>query len=48
MIRILFLFALLASTVAGAQERSVAPGVNRAYENPDYVRWQAAFEFRKP
>ncbi len=29
---------------AGAQDNSVAPGVNRYYQNPDYAQWQAAFE----
>jgi ubiquinone/menaquinone biosynthesis C-methylase UbiE len=29
---------------SGAQERSVAPGVNRAYQNPNYGLWQATFE----
>jgi len=40
---LLFLPLLLPGT-ALAQERSLAPGVNRSYENPDYARWQAAFE----
>lgn len=29
---------------AGAQDRSVAPGVNRSYENPDFAGWRAVFE----
>ena len=44
MIRSLVVLTLLVSSFAFAQERSVAPGVNRAYENPDYARWQSAFE----
>jgi len=40
-----FLLVLLSLPfLASAQERSVAPGVNRAYQNPDYTRWQTAFE----
>lgn len=27
-----------------AQESSLSPGINRAYENADYGRWQSAFE----
>lgn len=27
-----------------AQERSVAPGINRHYENADFSRWQRSFE----
>lgn len=43
---LLCLLALLAllPALAGAQDRSVAPGVNRAYEHPDYAQWQNAFE----
>ena len=44
MIRSLVILSLLVSTFATAQERSVAPGVNRAYERPDYARWQSTFE----
>lgn len=44
MIRSLVVLTLLVSSLAFAQERSVAPGVNRAYENPDYARWQSTFE----
>lgn len=40
---ILILLALLPG-LAGAQERSVAPGVNRSYENPDFAGWRAVFE----
>jgi ubiquinone/menaquinone biosynthesis C-methylase UbiE len=40
---LLILLVLLPVTVS-AQERSVAPGINRAYDNPDYARWQATFE----
>jgi ubiquinone/menaquinone biosynthesis C-methylase UbiE len=40
---LLVLLVLLPPTVS-AQERSVAPGINRAYDNPDYARWQATFE----
>ena len=44
--RITLLFALLIwlPGLPGAQERSLAPGINRYYQNPDYARWQAAFE----
>lgn len=35
---------LLGALSAPAQEHSVRPGVNRAYDNPDYARWQSAFE----
>ncbi len=38
---------LLAATLAlpvWAQEKSLSPGVNRAYESADYARWQAMFE----
>lgn len=34
----------LVPALTSAQDRSVAPGVNRAYENPDYARWQSTFE----
>ena len=44
MIRILFILVFLTSSCVNAQERSVAPGVNRSYESPDYGRWQATFE----
>ena len=46
MIRTAFILALLvlAPFHSNAQDRSVAPGVNRAYENPDYARWQTTFE----
>ena len=44
MIRSLIVLACLVSSFAFAQDRSVAPGVNRAYENPDYARWQSSFE----
>jgi len=40
---LLVLLVLLPATVS-AQERSVAPGINRAYDHPDYARWQATFE----
>ena len=30
--------------LAGAQESSLSPGINRAYENPNYARWQSTFE----
>jgi ubiquinone/menaquinone biosynthesis C-methylase UbiE len=39
----LILLALLPG-LAAAQERSVAPGVNRAYGNPDFSGWRAVFE----
>lgn len=35
---------LLVCFAAFAQERSVAPGVNRAYEQADYARWRSSFE----
>lgn len=44
MIRRLVVLTFLVSSFTFAQERSVAPGVNRAYENPDYARWQSTFE----
>lgn len=40
---ILALLALLPG-LAGAQERSVAPGVNRSYADPDFAGWRAVFE----
>lgn len=30
--------------VAGAQQRSVSPGINRAYQAADYARWLGVFE----
>lgn len=39
-----FLAFVLTCSLAFAQERSVAPGVNRAYEHADYARWQSSFE----
>lgn len=42
-IALLILLVLLPATVT-AQESSVAPGINRAYDYPDYARWQATFE----
>lgn len=39
-----FIAVLLFCSLAFAQERSVAPGVNRAYEQADYARWQSSFE----
>jgi SAM-dependent methyltransferase len=33
-----------ASLMAGAQERSVSPGINRAYQAADYARWLGVFE----
>lgn len=39
-----FIAFLLVCLLALAQEHSVAPGINRAYEHPDYARWQATFE----
>lgn len=41
-----FLFALtwFAASAALAQEVSVKPGINQAYQGADYARWQAAFE----
>ncbi|MDP1524782.1 MAG: methyltransferase domain-containing protein [Rhodocyclaceae bacterium] len=41
---LLTLLIILLPALAGAQERSISPGVNRAYENPEYARWQVAFE----
>lgn len=35
---------LCASLTAGAQERSVSPGINRAYQTADYARWLGVFE----
>lgn len=34
----------LAGVGAQAQDTSVRPGVNRAYEGADYARWQSSFE----
>ncbi len=46
MMRVALLFTLLTclAGVVGAQERSLSPGINRNYQNPDYAQWQAAFE----
>jgi len=46
MTRIALLFALLAWLPfdVTAQERSLSPGVNRYFQNPDYLQWQATFE----
>jgi predicted methyltransferase len=38
------LVAGLALGWASANEPSVRPGINAQYENPDFQRWQAAFE----
>jgi len=32
------------ASIALAQEHSVSPGINRAYDNPEYKRWQTMFE----
>jgi ubiquinone/menaquinone biosynthesis C-methylase UbiE len=40
---VVVLLALLPG-LADAEERSVAPGINRYYQNPDYSRWRATFE----
>jgi ubiquinone/menaquinone biosynthesis C-methylase UbiE len=38
-------FSLLGlALTAGAQERSVSPGINQHYEDPDYRQWVATFE----
>jgi len=43
--RCLVAFALLVSAIlAVAQDASVRPGINRAYEGADYRRWQGMFE----
>lgn len=44
--RIALLFALLTwlPGLAGAQERSLSPGINRYYQNPDFAQWQTTFE----
>jgi ubiquinone/menaquinone biosynthesis C-methylase UbiE len=46
MTRIALLFVLLTwlPGLTGAQERSLSPGINRYYQNPDYSQWQATFE----
>jgi ubiquinone/menaquinone biosynthesis C-methylase UbiE len=43
-IRRLLILLVLLPTFTSAQERSVSPGINRSYDNPDYTRWQAMFE----
>ncbi|MBU0753080.1 MAG: methyltransferase domain-containing protein [Gammaproteobacteria bacterium] len=40
---VILLVVVLALPVA-AQERSLSPGVNRAYDGADYRRWQGMFE----
>jgi predicted methyltransferase len=35
---------LLVTAVADSAEKSVSPGVNRAYANPDWQQWVARFE----
>lgn len=44
--RAALLFALLAwlPGLTTAQEHSLAPGINRYYQKPDYAQWQATFE----
>lgn len=44
--RIALLFALLTwlHDLAGAHERSLSPGINRYYQNPDYSQWRTTFE----
>ncbi len=45
--RTLYLIALLLAwlpDLADAQEHSLSPGINRYYQNPDYLQWQATFE----
>jgi len=37
-------FLALAALLASAQETSVRPGINRAYEGADYARWQSSLE----
>jgi ubiquinone/menaquinone biosynthesis C-methylase UbiE len=44
-LRLLFLTALLAVTAPLlAEEKNVAPGINRHYENTDYQEWVGVFE----
>jgi predicted methyltransferase len=40
------LVLLLSAPLAGAQEQSVRPGINRHYENPDWRQWSNTFESR--
>ncbi len=42
--RVLLLLAALTCLQALAQETSVRPGINRAYTDADYARWQTVFE----
>jgi ubiquinone/menaquinone biosynthesis C-methylase UbiE len=43
-IQLLLALLTLLPALASAQESSVAPGINRYYQNPDYAQWQATFE----
>lgn len=45
--RLLLICCLALATIAGsapAQEQSLAPGINRHYQDPDYDRWVNTFE----